>query len=119
MTRTRYEPECDDGTLFLVAGDDRVEIGAVDDVVDAVGNETFSIEYDEKQRTQPWLETDEGVLDVDVRETVTTLAHTPETVADLREYGMETDAYGLPTRTVEFANVVVDILSRQGSESEQ
>lgn len=112
----RYEPECVDGTLFLVAGDDRVEVGAVDDVVAAMGGETFDLEYDELQRTQPWLPTDEdGVLEVDVRETATTLPHTPEMVAELREYDMGTDRYGLPTRTVKFADMLDDILRQQGA----
>lgn len=110
----RYEPQCENGTLFLVAGDDRIEVGAVDDVVDAMGGDTFSIEYDEKQRTQPWLETDDGRLDIDVRETVTTLPFTPEQVSELREYDMGTDRYGLPTRTYEYANMLVDVLDRQG-----
>ncbi|WP_435361785.1 hypothetical protein [Haloarchaeobius sp. DFWS5] len=111
----RYEPECEDGTLFLVADGDRVEVGTVDDVVDAVGGETYTIEYDEKQRKQPWLDTDEGRHEIDVRETVTTLPHTAEMVSELRNYDMSTDRYGLPTRTVEFANKLVDIIEQQGS----
>ena len=115
----RYEPECQDGTLFLVAGDDRVEVGAVDDVVDAMGGDTYTIQYDDKQRTQPWLETDDGRLDVDVRESVTTLSHTEELVSDLREYDMDTARYGLPTRTYKFADMVVDILEQQGGSDER
>ena len=114
---TRYVPECVDGTLFLVAENDsdrRVEIGAVDDVVAAVGGDTYSIEYDERQRTQPWLDAEDGVLDIDVRETATTLNHTEELVAELREYDTDTERYGLPTRTVKFADELVDILERQG-----
>lgn len=110
----RYQPECVDGTLVLVSEDDRVEIGAVDDVMAALGGDTYSLDYDEKQRTQPWLETDDGTLDVDVRETVTTLPHTREMVSELREYDMRTDRYGLPRRTYEFANVIADILEEQG-----
>lgn len=114
----RYEPECADGTLFLVAGDDRVEVGALDDIVDAMGGETYVIEYDQRQRTQPWLDTDDGRLEIDVRETASSLNHTPETVSELREYDMATDRYGLPTRTVEFADRLVDILERQGRKEE-
>lgn len=110
----RYEPECENGTLFLAAGNERIEIGTVDDVVDAIGGETYAIEYDEKQRTQSWLNTDDGVLEIDVRESVRSLSHTEETVSKLREYDMETDRYGLPTRTVEFTNEFVDILEQQG-----
>ncbi|MCG1003184.1 MULTISPECIES: hypothetical protein [Halobacterium] len=113
---TRYEPVVEDDTLVLVADtrDDRVEIGTVDDVVAAMGGDTHPIEYDQKQRKQPWLDTDGGVLDVDVHEAVTTLPHTPETVAEVRDYGMDTERYGLPRRTVEFANELVDILEQQG-----
>ncbi|RRJ33796.1 hypothetical protein [Halocatena pleomorpha] len=111
----RYEPECADETLFLSTDTERIEIGTIDDIVAAIGGETYTIEYDEKQRTQAWLDTDEGRLEIDVRETVTTLPHTEETVSKLREYDMETDRYGLPTRTVEFTNEFVDILEQQGT----
>lgn len=111
----RYTPECEDDTLFLSSDNDRLEIGTIDDIVDAVGGETYTIEYDEKQRKQSWLDIEDGVLEIDVRETVTSLAHTEETVSKLREYDMETDRYGLPTRTVEFTNEFVDILEQQGT----
>ncbi|WP_435345918.1 hypothetical protein [Haloarchaeobius sp. HRN-SO-5] len=110
----RYEPECVDGTLWLVSDADRVEVGTVDDVVDAVGGETYTIEYDEAQRKQPWLDTEDGELTVDVRESVTTMSHTGEFVSALRDVDMGTDRYGLPTRTVEFADRFVDILDAQG-----
>lgn len=116
---TRYVPNCADGRLILSseAGDDRVEIGSIDDVIDAIGDATHSIEYDQKQRTQPWLDTDDGTLEIDVRETVTTLPHTGETVEELREYDMSTERYGLPLRTVMFANEVIEILDAQGAEA--
>ena len=116
---TRYVPDCADGRLTLVSegGDDRVEIGTIDDVLAAIGDSTHSIEYDQKQRTQPWLDTDDGTLEVDVREAVTTLTHTGETVENLRTHDMSTDRYGLPLRTVKFANEVLDILDAQGKEA--
>ncbi|WP_121744385.1 hypothetical protein [Natronorubrum halophilum] len=114
---TRYTPECANGTLFLVAEGDRFEVGAVDDIVDAVGGDVHSIEYDQKQQTQPWLETEDGVLEIDVREVVTTLPHTGELVSELREYDTETDRYGLPRRSVEFADRLVDILEQQGTQT--
>lgn len=113
---TRYEPECVDGTLVLVAEDDRLEVGAVDDIVAAIGGETHAIEYDRTQRTQPWLETDDGALEIDVREAVTTLPHTAETVSALRARDMDTGRYGLPDRTVAFADRFVEILEQQGAE---
>jgi hypothetical protein len=112
----RYEPECVDGRLFVVADEDRVEVGSIDDVVAAVGGETYTIEYDEKQRQQPWLDTDDGELEIDVRDAVTSLPHTPELVDGIRDVDMNTDRYGLPTRTVEFADRFVDVLEAQGRE---
>ncbi|WP_440988349.1 hypothetical protein [Haloarchaeobius baliensis] len=112
----RYEPDCVDGTLYVVADEDRVEIGSLDDVVAAVGSQTYVIEYDERQRTQPWLDADDGELEIDVRDAVTSLPLTPELVAEVRDFDMRTERYGLPTRTVEFADRFVDILEAQGRE---
>ncbi|MWG33473.1 hypothetical protein [Halomarina oriensis] len=114
----RYEPETHDGTLSLVGDGDRVEVGSLDDVVAAVGGATYTIEYDERQRKQPWLDTDDGRLDVDVRDAVTSLKHTPELVDELRDHDLSTERYGLPERTVVFADRFVDILERQGREHE-
>lgn len=113
VTMERYEPECMNGTVFLVSGGDRVEIGSLDDIVSAMGGDEFSIEYDEKLRTQPWLDADDGTLDVDVRETVLELPFTAEQVAELRDYGMSTDRYGLPRRTYEYSNLLAAVLDRQ------
>lgn len=111
----RYKPEKVNGTLFLVAENDQIKIGTINNVVDAIGGEIYTIEYDQEQRTQPWLQTDDGMLEVDVREVITTLNYTEEFASELRNYDMETDRYGLPTRTVEFANGFIDILEQQGS----
>ena len=37
-------------------------------------------------------------------------------VAEVRDFDMRTERYGLPTRTVEFADRFVDILEAQGRE---
>lgn len=112
----QYEPERRDGSLYLVCEGHSVEIGTVDDIVDVIGGETYEIEYGEEQRAQPWLDTEDGVLEIDTRDAVTSMTHTPEFVSDLEEYDMATDRYGLPTRTVEFAHGMIDILERQGAD---
>jgi hypothetical protein len=115
----RYEPEVRDGTLVLVADDDELEVGGLDRIVDAVGGGTYTITYTDEQRAQPWLDTDdEGRLEIDVRDTVTSMTHRAEFVDRLRAFDMSTDRYGLPERTVEFANEFVDILEEQGGESQ-
>ena len=112
----RYTPELRDDTLFLVHEDEAVEVGPLDDIVDAVGGETYRIEYDERQQAQPWLDTDDGALEIDVRDSVTRMTHTPDFVEELQEYDMGTERYGLPTRAVEFATMFVDILEEQGAD---
>jgi len=111
----RYTPEVRDDTLFLVHEDEVVEVGTLTDIVDAVGGETYQIEYDERQQAQPWLDTDDGMLEIDVRDSVTEMTHTPDFVSELKEFGMDSARYGMPTRTVEFADRFVDILEQQGS----
>ena len=111
----RYKPKCENETLFLVAEDDQVMVGEIDDILAAIGSDTYAIEYDEKQLAQPWLDTNDGVLNIDVRESVTTITHTGEFVSELREYDMTTERYGLPKRTVKFADFFIDILEQQGA----
>jgi hypothetical protein len=57
---------------------------------------------------------DDAILEIDVRDAVTSMGHTAEFVDRLREYGMDTDRYGLPTRAVKFADEFVDILEEYG-----
>lgn len=114
----QFKPECEEGTLLLVADDERVEIGAVDQIVDAIGGETFTLEYDEEQQTQPWLDLDENnALEIDVREAVTSMHHSEDLVSDLREHDLSIDRYGIPERAMVFANRFVDILNEQGKQS--
>lgn len=111
----RYRPEVRDGSLFLTHEAETVEVGKLDDIVDAIGGETYRIEYDKRQRAHPWLDTDDGEIEIDIRESVTEMTQTPEFVAELQQYDMSTERYGLPTRTVEFASMFVDILEEQGT----
>jgi hypothetical protein len=111
----QYEPERRDGSLYLVCEDDALEVGDVDEIINVIGGETYEIEYDEEQRAQPWLDTEDGVLEIDTRDAVTTMTHTPDFVSDLKEYDMSTDRYGVPTRTVQFAHGMIDILEQQGA----
>lgn len=114
----QYKPKCEEGTLLLVADDEQVEIGAVDQIVDAIGGETFTLEYDEEQQTQPWLDLDENnALEIDVREAVTTMHHPEDLVSDVRKHDLSIDRYGIPERAMVFADKFVDILNEHGKQS--
>jgi len=111
----RYEPVVTDGILFLQLDGDRIEIGDLDDIVDAVGGEEYTISYSDEQRTVDWLVgTDEGDLTIDVRDTITTMDHHPDTVAALRRHDMSVEKHGIPERAVSFADFLVDAWEEQG-----
>lgn len=110
-----YEVEDRNGTLWAVSGDGELEIGELDDVVAAVGGETYTITYDEAQRKHPWLETDDGELEISVRDAVSSFRFDDETLAQFGDVSMDTTKYGLPERTVEFAEAVIGIWDRQGT----
>ena len=110
----RYEPTTDDGTLYLVSGDHRVEVGLIEQIIEAVGVDAYTIEYSSEQQPQPWLETSDGQLDIDIREAVTSMDHPKGVVERLQEYDMDDRRYGMPRRTVEFAQMFVGILDEQG-----
>lgn len=112
----RYETRIEGGTVFLETDDGQLEIGDLDAIVDVVGNETYTISYDERQRTQAWLDTDEeGKITFDVREAVADMSHRGEVVERMRATGLSRERYGLPERTVEFAKEIVDIFEQQGA----
>lgn len=112
----RYETRIGEGTVYLETDDGELEIGELDAIVDVVGNETYTISYDEHQRTQAWLDTDEaGQITFDVRETVADMSHRGDFVERMRATGLSAERYGLPERTVEYAKEIVDIFEQQGA----
>lgn len=114
----RYETRIDGGTVYLETDDGALEIGGLDAIVDVVGNETYTVSYDDHQRTQAWLETDEeGQITFDVRETIADMSHRRDFVERMRATGLSEERYGLPERTVEYAKEIVDIFEQQGASS--
>ncbi|MFC7215846.1 hypothetical protein ACFQO4_17390 [Saliphagus sp. GCM10025334] len=115
----RYETRVEGGTVYLETDEGDLEIGDLDTIVDVIGNETYTITYDEKQRTQAWLETDEeGRVTFDVRETIVDLDHRREFVEKMRAIDRSEETYGLPERAVEFAEEIVSIFEQQGASTQ-
>ena len=75
----RYESRVTEGVLYLETEEDWLEVGPMDEIVGELG-ETFELEYDEQQQQVPWLETDDGVLRIEVRETLPGLSFEREFV---------------------------------------
>lgn len=111
---TRYAIEDRNGRLVATGDGETLPIGTMDDVVAGIGGETYTISYDETQQTQPWLETTDGDLEIDVRDAVTTLRFGQEVFDALAGASMDESKYGMPERSVKFADIVVDIWEEQG-----
>lgn len=113
----RYATDVRDEVLYVETDDGWLEVGPLDEICTLVGGETYTIEYDERQRTMDWLDTDaEGKLTFDVRETIQGMDYNEEFVAELAAVdGDATDADGHPLRASVFADLMTSIWDSKGS----
>lgn len=82
----RYETTIrDDGTFAVETPDDEwLAVGDFETIVDALGEE-YRVEYDEDTRAIPWLATEDDVLSIDVRPTLTEISFDEEFVSLLAD----------------------------------
>lgn len=83
----RYGTRVVDGVLFVEGDDGWISVGEFDEILGELG-ETYEIEYEEPAASMPWLDTEDGVLTLNLRERlprldfqeefVTILDQTPE-----------------------------------------
>lgn len=112
----RYDTDVRSGVLHLETDEGWIEIGSMDDICELVGGETYTIEYDERQRQVSWLDTDDGELTFDVRETLADVDYDREFVENIAPVDDEkTDEEGYPMRTSVFADMMTDIWDSKGN----
>ena len=112
----RYATDVRDGVLYVETDDDWLEVGPMDEIRSIMGGETYTIEYDERQRTMDWLDTDsEGRLTFDVRETIEGMDYNEAFVAELAAVDADaTDTDGHPLRASVFADLMTSIWDSKG-----
>ena len=112
----RHETRVEDGVLAIETDDGWLEIGEMDDVTSLLG-ETYEIEYDERERTAAWLQTDEGgTLSFPVAKTIEGLSFDAEFVGLVAGTPLdELDEDGIPQRTAFFANMMREIWDSKGN----
>lgn len=112
----RYETDVRGGVLHVETDDGWLEVGPMDDVVELVGGETYTLQYDERQRQVGWLDTDEdGTLSFDVRETVAEMSYDDEFVGTIADVDADaTDDEGYPMRASVFADLMTTIWDSKG-----
>lgn len=114
---TRYEAWVEDGALYLESDEGPLEIGAFDDVVDAVGTETYTVEYDDREAAVSWLATDEdNTISFDVRETVLEIPYTSDFVKEIERCPPEEEReHDQLSRTELFADLITTIWDQKGN----
>jgi hypothetical protein len=113
----RYDTIIRDDVLYLEGEDSWFEIGSINDICSLVGGETYTIEYDERQRTVGWLDTDsDGTLSFDVREIIAEMDYNDDFVATLETIDSnKTDEEGYPLRASVFADLMIEIWNSKGN----
>ena len=113
----RFESKIDDGTLYVESPDDWIEVGTVEDIVELVGGETYTIEYDDYAQAVDWVDTDEeGRLSFDVVETIEEFSFQEEFIVQLADVDLDAeDEDGYPMRTSFYADMMTSIWDSKGN----
>ncbi|RXK49060.1 hypothetical protein [Halorientalis pallida] len=91
----RHETTVDDGTVYVETGNGRLEVGALDRIIDAVGGHAWTIEYSdwEKEYYDDLDTSDEGMI-VDVVDMMEAMTHGESFVEMLRTHPSEPPTTG-------------------------
>lgn len=109
----RHEMRERDGTLEIERAEGWMTVGELDEIVDIVGDETYTIEYDDEASSVPWLSTGEdNTISFEVRETVVSMTHPTEFVEELADRPLDGDPH--PERTEFFADFMVRVWESKG-----
>jgi hypothetical protein len=110
---TQYETRIDEGVLSIEGARGRLEVGPVDRIVEEVGGETYTIQYDARSSSvYEWLDDESQTLDIDVREALSSYPIPASVVRALGEIPL--DGTPDPTRTAYFADLVTSIWDAKG-----
>lgn len=102
----RYGTKITDGVLYINGPDGWIVVGPFEEIIDELG-ETYEIEYEEPAASMPWLDTEDGVLTIDVRERVPDL--------DFREEFVQLLADTPENQRLEFyTNMLQEIMDSKG-----
>lgn len=80
----RFQTRIDDGIFSIESGNGWLEIGPVAEIIEELG-EIYILEYDDEASSVPWLDTDDGIIEIDVREQLETLSFDQEFVSTIAD----------------------------------
>ncbi|WP_227378721.1 hypothetical protein [Haladaptatus halobius] len=116
-SRPRYEARLEDDVLHVEHDDGWLKIAPIDDIVELIGGETYTLEYGDRAAAVSWLDTDEhDAISFDVRETVLEFAYSAAFVENLKNCPVdESGESGYPKRAELFADLVTTIWDAKGN----
>jgi len=99
---TRYRTVVEDGTVYVeseaaddVDARDRLAVGTVDDVLDAIGSHSWTITYTEAEKARrPEMDTADEGLTIDVLDAMRAMTHGERFVRTLSAHPVETPGEG-------------------------
>lgn len=114
---TRCDGVVENETFYLEADGNRIEIGPMDAIIELIGGETYTLDYDSEQSSVAWLSTDEdNTITFEVREELVDWAYTEQLVRNVRESSLErAGESGHPIRTEVFVDLVTEIWDSKGN----
>ncbi len=111
----RFDTRIDDGYLYIETPEGELEVGAMDDVVELLG-ETYTLEYDDEARAAAWLNTEpDGTITFDVRETLAGMDFDEAFVKRVAGWSTAETPDGYPRRTEQFAELMAEIWDAKGN----
>ncbi|WP_227356441.1 hypothetical protein [Haladaptatus salinisoli] len=116
-SRARYEAKLEEDVLHVECDGGWLKIAPMDDVVELIGGETYTLEYDDRAAAASWLNTDEDdAISFNVRETVVEFAYSADFVENLMRCPVdESGESGHPKRAELFADLVTAIWDAKGN----
>lgn len=116
-SKVRYEAKLEDDVLYVEHDDGWLKIAPIETVVELIGGETYTLEYDDRAAAVSWLNTDENdTISFDVRETILELTYLADFVGNLKNCPVkEPGDTGYPKRAELFADLVTAIWDAKGN----
>ena len=106
----RYETRIENGMLQVEGADGWLEVGEITTICDLLGGETYTIEYDDHERSAAWLDTEDGELTFDVRETLADISFDEEFVTNLSNVPLEAPDEETHSKRVEYFTDMVQMI---------
>lgn len=98
----RYDTRIEDEILYVEGQNGWLEVGEMTTVCEHLGGETYTIEYDDHERSAAWLDTKDGKLTFDIRETLADISFDEEFVTNLSNVPLEEAEGGSHSKRSEY-----------------